>query len=227
MSESPIGTSGEHDRAASRRRVLRVVRASTEGSSVHHIAEQTGLHPNTVRFHLDRLVDERLISRRTRRTAGPGRPPLTFTATPAQEAVEEYREFASLALILADLITQISPDPVAAAIQAGRARGLIDTEAAPGPWGATEAISALTAALTERGFATESAAEDSNARTLMLHRHCPFLEVAQVHQNIICSVHLGLMRGTLERMNAPVIVESLTPFASPAGCETRLFSRSA
>ena len=41
---------------ASRLRILQVLRQATEGLGVQELAEQVGLHANTVRFHLERLV---------------------------------------------------------------------------------------------------------------------------------------------------------------------------
>ena len=44
--------------------------------------DRTGLHPNTVRFHLERLEEDGLVSRRIRRGGDLGCPPLTYTAHP-------------------------------------------------------------------------------------------------------------------------------------------------
>jgi predicted ArsR family transcriptional regulator len=56
---------------------------------------------------------------------------------------------------------------------------------------------------------------------VLLH-DCPFREVAQHHQEVVCSLHLGLMRGALDRMRAPLTVDRLEPFASPGVCVTHL-----
>lgn len=53
-------------------------------------------------------------------------------------------------------------------------------------------------------------------------RHCPFLEVAQEHQEVACSVHLGLMQGALAEMRAPLTVRTLIPFAGPSRCVAQL-----
>jgi predicted ArsR family transcriptional regulator len=46
--------------------------------------------------------------------------------------------------------------------------------------------------------------------------------VAQHHQDVICSLHLGLMRGALARMRAPVTADRLDPFVEPTLCVARL-----
>src|SRR5699024_697390 len=53
-------------------------------------------------------------------------------------------------------------------------------------------------------------------------RHCPFLELAADHQEIVCPVHLGLMRGALEAWGAPVRADALEPFAEPDRCLVHL-----
>ncbi|WP_330342044.1 helix-turn-helix domain-containing protein [Streptomyces sp. NBC_00557] len=69
--QDPVGSSAGGE---SRTRVLDVLRAAPDGAGVRDIAEQTGLHPNTVRFHLDALVKEGLAESRTEGRGRPGRP---------------------------------------------------------------------------------------------------------------------------------------------------------
>lgn len=225
VSERVIDSRAEHGRADSRRRVLQVVRASAGGCSIQQIAQRTGLHPNTVRFHLDHLENERLVSGQIQRGPRPGRPPLTYTANPVPDAEGMHRDFASLAGVLVQLVGRTNADPAAAAIQQGRFWDLIRAEdvADSADTADTAAvIGGLVKALTKAGFATEVSMQDDDEHAVILHRHCPFLELAQAHQDIVCSLHLGLMRGVLERLDTPVAVERLVPFASPAGCEAHL-----
>ena len=49
----------------SRARVLEVLRAAGDPVGVQEIAERTGLHPNTARFHLDGLIGAGLGTRRS------------------------------------------------------------------------------------------------------------------------------------------------------------------
>jgi predicted ArsR family transcriptional regulator len=49
-------------------------------------------------------------------------------------------------------------------------------------------------------------------------RGCPFREVAENHQDVVCQLHLGLMQGALARMRAPVTADRLEPFAEPSLC---------
>ncbi|MHB1064145.1 MAG: helix-turn-helix transcriptional regulator [Georgenia sp.] len=225
MSQRPADTGTEQARTASRRRVLEVVRANPDGCGVPEVARGTDLHPNTVRFHLDRLEQVGLVSRRIQHSGEPGRPPLTYVANSVPDAGRGHREFAQLAQVLATLVEQLSPAPASAAIEAGRSWGLARTAHPAGPTAAADALDTLVTTLGEVGFVPETdvSATDVNATGVtIVQRHCPFLEVAQNHQDVVCSLHLGLMRGVLERLDTPVTAEHLVPFAGPAGCEAHL-----
>ena len=62
---SPLGQS--------RARVLDLVRAAGSALGVQEVADRTGLHPNTARFHLDGLVEAGLATREPQPRAAPGR----------------------------------------------------------------------------------------------------------------------------------------------------------
>ncbi|BFO21055.1 hypothetical protein SHKM778_74430 [Streptomyces sp. KM77-8] len=73
------------------------------------------------------------------------------------------------------------------------------------------------------GFApeAESGTEDGAEQRVRL-RHCPFREVAERRQDIVCAIHLGLMRGTVETLRAPLAAERLEPFVTPRVCVATL-----
>ena len=48
-------------------------------------------------------------------------------------------------------------------------------------------------------------------------RHCPFLELAEGYDQLVCAIHLGLMQGALSGLGAPVTASRLEPFAEPGG----------
>ncbi|WP_413451258.1 helix-turn-helix domain-containing protein [Georgenia phoenicis] len=221
MSQGPASIGAERARTASRLRVLEVLRNSPAGCHVQQVAERTGLHPNTVRFHLERLESDGLVSRHVRRSGEPGRPPLAYVANPVPNAEQGRRDFGRLAEVLAQLVTRANQDPAAVAVEAGRSWGLSRAEASEAATNGA-GIAELTATLDELGFAPEVCADDDDGHPIILQRHCPFLEVAQTHQDVVCSVHLGLMRGILEKLSVPVSAARLIPFARPAGCEAHL-----
>lgn len=191
------------------------------------MAERTGLHPNTVRFHLDRLEADGLVRRQVRRGGEHGRPPLVYTAAAVPDSGNEHHNFGQLAKVLAQLITDTNPDPVGSAIESGRAWGLELVAGSPHAHAQSQedAVTTLVEILAQLDFAPKVSDEDGDIT--VLQRHCPFLEVAQNHQGVVCSVHLGLMRGVLEGLEAPVVAERLIPFAGPNGCQAYLARQTA
>lgn len=89
--------------------------------------------------------------------------------------------------------------------------------------GAREAIERLAATLEEIGFAPEAVADGTRYQLRL--RQCPFREVAEVHRDVVCELHLGLMQGALEQMRAPVAADRLQPFAEPGLCIAYLAAR--
>ncbi|MDP7702638.1 MULTISPECIES: metalloregulator ArsR/SmtB family transcription factor [unclassified Mycobacterium] len=200
-----------------RREVLRILRASRTPLSIAAIAKKLGVHPNTVRFHLDTLVGEGRVEHVQPSRRGPGRPPLMFRAV-AQMDREGTRQYRLLAEILA-IGLAAEPDSASRAVAAGRAWG--ERLGSPGPQpDAEQSIAHLIGVLDDLGFEPELQAADGK-RQLGL-RHCPFLELAERQSSVICPVHLGLMRGALETWAAPVTVERLEAFAAPDLCLAHL-----
>jgi predicted ArsR family transcriptional regulator len=88
---------------------------------------------------------------------------------------------------------------------------------------ARRAIERLAATLEEIGFAPEAAADGTRYQLRL--RQCPFREVAEGHQDVVCQLHLGLMQGALDQMRAPVTADRLQPFAEPSLCIAYLATR--
>ncbi len=207
----------------SRARVLDLLRSAGSPLGVQAVADRIRLHPNTARFHLDRLVDAGLAAREPQARATPGRPSMTYRAVGGGPA--GGRRYRLLAEMLTSLIAGTIPEPGEAAAAAGREWGAYLTERPP-PYqrpGASEAIEGLTAILDELGFAPRTVAEGGKYRVSL--RECPFREVAQHYQDVVCALHLGLMQGALTQMRAPVTADRLEPFAEPSLCVAYLTGR--
>lgn len=201
-------------------RVLDLLRAADGPVGVQEIAEQSGLHPNTARYHLDLLVDAGMATREPRPQATPGRPSMAYRAR--KDSPSGQRHYRLLAEMLTSMIAVAIPEPGDAAAEAGREWGRYITEQPP-PYqrlDARQATEKLTAALEEMGFAPETLA-DGNGRQLRLHQ-CPFRAVAQRHQDVVCALHLGLMQGVLAELRAPVTADRLLPFAESSVCIAEL-----
>lgn len=203
---------------ASRLRILDHLRREAAPLGLQELAEHTGLHVNTVRFHLERLEADGLVVRETETRSQPGRPRLTFTASARPDLGPERRSYRLLAEMLAGYFATAVPDASKEAVRIGKAwGGYLTTRPAPYRRATEEeAVAELIRVLDDVGFAPERTEDESGHRFVL--RQCPFLEVAEAHREVACSVHLGLMQGTLTELRAPLAVDELLPFAVPSGC---------
>lgn len=220
-SRRPAAASETARAGVSRSRILELLRSAPQGLGVQELAEHTGLHANTVRFHLDRLVADGVADRQVTERAEPGRPRLVFTAAPRPDAAADSRNYQFLSEILASHLVGTSDRPSAAAVDAGRTWGRYLTERPP-PYrrvSEEEAVSRLLTILGDIGFAPELDARDP--RTILIP-HCPFRELAESHREVVCAIHLGLMQGALAELEAPVTADRLVPFVEPSLCVAHL-----
>jgi predicted ArsR family transcriptional regulator len=205
----------ERERSGRRSQVLRLLKSASEPLSVAVIAEELGVHPNTVRFHLDALEGLGQVERVTSARRTPGRPAQLFRAVPRMDPAGQ-REYRALAQLLAETVSA-APGGSARAIETGRAWG---HRAAAVRATVGDDVDRLVALLDEFGFDPERA--DGDTTTTIGLRNCPFLEVAENRQDVVCGIHLGLMRGALEEWDSPALVRRLTPFAEPHLCVAEL-----
>jgi predicted ArsR family transcriptional regulator len=205
----------------SRGRVLELLRAAGGPAGVREVADEAGLHPNTARFHLDALVEAGLATREPRPRETPGRPAMAYRATDGDRPAGQ-RRYRLLAEMLTSMIAGMMPGHGEAAVEAGREWGRYLTGQVP-PYerrDVGQAIESLRATLEEIGFAPEFLAQDGGYRLRL--RQCPFREVAEQHQDVVCALHLGLMQGVLAQLRAPVTAGSLRPFAERGACVAEL-----
>lgn len=207
----------------SRSRVLEVLQDSDDPLGVGEIAHRVGLHPNTVRFHLDGLVEAGLATRAAEEREKPGRPRALYRPRP-RGARSGQRSYRLLSEILASYVAAQSPQPAEAATAAGRAWGRYLADRPP-PFRRVDADAAtrqLVRTLDEIGFAPEVTTTEGQQQVKL--RHCPFRETAVAHRDVVCSIHLGLMQGLLAELGAPVETARLEPFVEPDLCVAHLRS---
>ncbi|WP_157851062.1 helix-turn-helix transcriptional regulator [Gordonia phthalatica] len=188
-----------------RRRVLDEIRTASIPPTVDELAAALDLHPNSVRLHTSALRDAGLVTQSSRGGGGRGRPLAAYSPT-IRGARAGHRNYEVLAEVLVDHLATSSDDPSTAARNAGHA------------WGARLAsdrndTTALTPTiLHELGFEP-----DHRGSTIEL-RNCPFRELVDSHQRVVCALHAGMLDGLAERDDAPV---TLVPFTSPTCCTVR------
>jgi predicted ArsR family transcriptional regulator len=199
----------------SRVALVAAMRAASEPLDASALAEAVALHVNTVRSHLRQLEAAGLVRRGAETRSEPGRPRVLYTLT-ASEPPAGDGHYALLAEMLSSYIANNSPDPAATAEEIGRQWGRHLTPTSP-PFARSdgdEALATLLDLLDGLGFGCHV---DSDPLRIEF-RHCPFRELAERHPEVTCSLHLGLLRGALAQLEAPVRVDDLRPFVDPDRC---------
>ncbi len=157
------------------------------------IAESLGLHPNTVRPHLDRMREVGLLEVVTDAQGTVGRPQHRYSlAADAPALGFEPPAFPVLARMLLRLAASAEL-PAADAVVAGREQG---AAAAPRRAVHSACADALTAELAALGFDPESIVDEDGA-TIAFTR-CPFRELAEANPDLVCSLHRGLVEGFVD-----------------------------
>ena len=199
-----------------RSRVLEELQRSDSATSVGALATRLGLHPNTVRKHLDALVERRLATRERSAPHGRGRPAWAYAAA-IRNTGPDVRDYTGLATALAGQLSRSSVNPRSDAISAGEAWGkVLVAGAAPGtPAHARRAVIDLLEGL---GFAPRPDSRATSARLL----RCPLIDAARAHPDVVCPVHLGIVRGALAELGGDPQSAELVPFAEPGACRLHM-----
>jgi len=199
-----------------------MLRKSTSPLSIVEIATRLDVHPNTVRFHLDALVEAGQVERVDAAPAGPGRPPFVFRARGGMDPAGP-RNYRLLAAMLASSLAA-TPDPTTRALELGRTWGghVVEQPAPSQTLTANQALNRLTTLLHDLGFSPER--RSVGGRRQIGLRHCPFLELVDTQAGVICPLHLGLMQGAMDKLGTSVTVERLDPFTEPDLCLAHLSS---
>lgn len=186
----------------SRVRLLHLLQERSE-RTIAELCEATGLHANTVREHLQRLIDGGYVVAQTEHRTTRGRPRVLYSAASAGVspiAVRKAREAAARG----DLMRRIMPwtDAADAALP-------------------TEAVHQLDALADDLGDAGFDPVVDESALTLDLSP-CPLADSDPAARELLCQVHLGLMDGVLAQAGGPLHVAGMAPACDAAQCVVRL-----
>ena len=209
----PVGGRPARPLSPSRAALLAQLRGQPEALTLAALASASGLHENTVREHLYGLVRHGLVRRHRAEPAGRGRPAWLYQVTDEQPGGSEY---AGLAAALASSLARTSDDPARAAAAAGEEWGhrlAQDRGALPSP--ADVARDEVVRLLDDLGFDPARSPERPDRVRL---RRCPLLEAAHRQPEVVCAVHLGIVRGALEEHGSDPEGTELEPFAEPGAC---------
>lgn len=221
MENNPTrGPSSESQRRSSRaplstarRAILDRLLHQPQPVTLASLVTVTGLHENTVREHLTALMRRGLVRRLRSEPDGRGRPAWLYELTDADADGSEY---AALAVALASAIARNGLDPLTTGLAAGEEWGrALSRERAAGPLTVTAARTEVVNLLDDLGYQPRT--DPQRPEKIVLTR-CPLLEAAYRQQEIVCAVHLGIVRGALKEHDADPEGSALVPFAEPSAC---------
>lgn len=179
-------------------------------------AEAVGAPQHTAKFHLDRLVEEGLLSVEYRRLSGKtgpgaGRPSKLYRRSEAQVEVSlPGRQYDLMGGILAAAVERNdSPDMQQALKTVAHAAGMSAGEAhlQTSPSSATSALSEIADALSEADF--EPVVDGDVVRL----RNCPFDHLAKDHTQLVCGVNENYVQGVVDGLGCACAHASLEPEA--------------
>lgn len=195
--------------SAKQHEIIRVLHHNGGAADVTLLSEALSMHPNTVRGHMDSLIDRGLVSAIPVKTVGRGRPALQYRVrTPQPTAVAEaYIDLIGLLISSLESGEEGTADPEAIGRTWAAAREASSGSTKTQPHVST--IDALVAELAVLGF--DPYIRDSGEVGLC---SCPFMRRdGTLPSRYICHLHAGYLRG---RAGTDAI--TLTPFDQPGEC---------
>lgn len=197
--------------STTREEVLHVIAASERPVTIEQLCRATGLHPNTVRPHLDVLLAVGSVVREPGPREGRGRPPWLYRAVPSEQDRDRSRLEQQLLQQLADADTP--------ALAADAARRWADQEGQhPGPAASMdEAVDHAAEALRAVGFEVST----TPARDRLDLMACPYASLV-AQRPVICDIHAALLQRMLDDSGQPVSVDRLDVWSSDGVCTAHL-----
>lgn len=174
--------------------------------AVSELVAATGLHANTVREHVQRLIDAGYVIAETERRTTRGRPRVLYSPATDETSSAVAVRRATDAARRGDLMRRVYG-------------------ADPGADLGAEALHQLDALVEDLGEAGFDPAVDERELTVDLSP-CPHAPAA-AHRGMLCGVHVGLMDSVLAQAGGPLRVGGIAASCDPSQCVVQLVSTSA
>lgn len=202
-------------------RRLAIVEALGEGPrQIPELSRLLGIHPTTVRAHLDKLLAAGVLEEERGTPAGRGRPSKRYRLRePLLAGDPELRLFVGSLVSL--LRRAYGPGAATAAEEEGIRRGhqLGRDFRHPSPEQTAQEVIAL---LERLSFAPAAPVRQNGGFSVDI-RHCPFqVDPRDPDGAIVCAFHEGLVRGVAEVASASDVAVRLVPFVAPDVCRIEL-----
>lgn len=170
--------------------------------TVSELVSATTLHPNTIREHLQRLMDEGYVFSETEHRTTRGRPRVLYSASDGEQSCSMIqRRKARAAAERGDLMRRVLPGETPE----------LRTDA-------LHQIDALVEDLIDSGF---DPLVDERELTIDL-TPCQHASAQAEHREVLCSVHLGIMQSVLNAAGGPLSVDGMRSSCDPTQCIVQL-----
>ena len=222
---------GDHQRVRAQRhrllsdaRRLAIVEALEEGPrEIPELSRLLGVHPTTVRSHLDKLLAAGVLEEERGIPAGRGRPSKRYRLRePLLPGDPELRLF--VGSLVALLRRAYGDQAVTAAEEEGARRGQQFGRGFrhPSPERTAQEVVALLARLS---FAPAPPVCHDGGFSVDI-RHCPFeIDPRDPDEAVICAFHEGMVRGVAEVASGSAVAVRLVPFVEPDFCRIEVTHR--
>lgn len=171
------------------------------------IAEALGLHPNTVRPHLERMRDVGLVEVQVDARGEVGRPQHRYSVAPDAPSLglepPTMPGLARLVLAMARRVGASADDATAVGADEGHRRAAPYRDA-------PSSLEALVSDLDRLGFDPIVSDGDDEDTAVVAFANCPFADVAADHPELVCGLHRGLVAGFVAGMGDAEVAEFCT-----------------
>lgn len=188
------------------------------------IAEMLGLHPNSVRPHLDRMREIGLVDVEVGGRGDVGRPQHRYSIAPDSPSLglepPTMPVLARMVLAMAARLEASADDAEAVGHTEGATRA-VPFEDAP------STLEALVADLDRLGFdplVADRVDSTDPAAAVIAFANCPFVEFAEQHPELVCGLHRGLIAGFVSQMGDAEVSEFCT-LTNRTPCRVTVSSR--
>jgi predicted ArsR family transcriptional regulator len=196
------------------------------------VADALGLHPNTVRPHLERMRDVGLLDMETESKGEVGRPQHRYSLAPDAPSLgfepPAMPMMSRMLLGVAAAAGASREEAVEIGRQQGRAAAAaveaatVVAELDDAEDRAAECIAALVDALARVGF--DPAVADDDDGVVIAFSRCPFAELAESNPDLVCNLHRGLVEGFVEAVGGAGI-QGFGTLVDRAPCRVALTAR--
>lgn len=171
--------------------------------TIAELVSATSLHANTVREHLQRLIEEGYVVASPEVRTTRGRPRVLYSASDGETASSPVqRRKVQASAERGDLMRRVMP---------GHTPVELDTQA-------VHQIDAIVDDLIDSGF---DPLVDEDDLTIDL-TPCSHAEAQADHRAVLCSVHLGLMQSVLNEAGGPLSIDGMRSSCDPRQCVVQL-----